>query len=119
MSTDRDRRLRGVRRLLRGVDGLLITDIVNVRYLTGFRGSSGFVLFTRTASIFVTDFRYELQAHREVAGFDVIIEKGNVSQAVRRLAKRGLPIIDVATVNGHMLKVFQYFLRTYQSVGSQ
>jgi Xaa-Pro aminopeptidase len=85
---DFDRRLRGVRGLLRGVDGLLITDIVNVRYLTGFQGSSGFVLLTRTEGIFVTDFRYELQAHREVAGFDVIIEKGDVPRAVKRLAEK-------------------------------
>jgi Xaa-Pro aminopeptidase len=91
-----ERRLRGVRRLLRGVDGLLVTDIVNVRYLTGFRGSSGFVLLTRKESIFVTDFRYELQAHQELDGFDIIIEKRNVPQAVKLLAgKTGLRRLGV------------------------
>jgi Xaa-Pro aminopeptidase len=91
-----ERRLWGVRRLLRGVDGLLVTDIVNIRYLTGFRGSSGFVLLSRKESIFVTDFRYELQAHQELAGFDIIIEKRNVPQAVKLLAgKTGLRRLGV------------------------
>ncbi len=56
------------------IDGILITDIINVRYLTGFSGSSGYVVITEKNAMFVTDFRYEEQAGQEVKGFTIKIE---------------------------------------------
>ncbi|HDH05132.1 MAG TPA: aminopeptidase P family protein [Nitrospirae bacterium] len=56
------------------VDAVLITDPVNVRYLTGFTGSSGFVIISEKHAIFVTDFRYQEQAEQEVKGFKIKIE---------------------------------------------
>lgn len=46
----------------RRVDALLVTDLVNVRYLTGFSGSNGQVLITPTDLRFFTDGRYEARA---------------------------------------------------------
>ena len=43
-------RLAGIRASFKGIDGFLVTDINNVRYFTGFRGSSGFLLITKTAN---------------------------------------------------------------------
>jgi Xaa-Pro aminopeptidase len=40
------------------VDALLITDLTNVRYLTGYTGSNGAVVVTPAGSVFLTDFRY-------------------------------------------------------------
>jgi Xaa-Pro aminopeptidase len=54
----------------RGLDAVLVTDIVNVRYLTGFTGSSGFVVVGPELRRFVTDFRYATQAAAQVHGFD-------------------------------------------------
>jgi Xaa-Pro aminopeptidase len=54
----------------RGLDAVLVTDIVNVRYLTGFTGSNGFVVVGRDLRRFVTDFRYVTQAAAQVHGFD-------------------------------------------------
>jgi Xaa-Pro aminopeptidase len=48
------------------VDALLVTDLTNVRYLTGFTGSAGRVLMTGDALLLVTDGRYEVQASDEV-----------------------------------------------------
>jgi Xaa-Pro aminopeptidase len=59
----------------KGVDGIIITDLKNVRYLSGFTGSSACLLISRKHSFFFTDFRYEEQSKREVAGFDIFIEK--------------------------------------------
>lgn len=59
----------------RGVEGLLISDLKNVRYLTGFTGSSAFVIITPHQRVFFTDFRYEEQAAQEVAGYEIVIEK--------------------------------------------
>jgi Xaa-Pro aminopeptidase len=49
-----------------GVDLMLVTNIVNVRYLTGFTGSNGLVLIGQTTRVFFTDFRYTEQAEQEV-----------------------------------------------------
>ncbi len=52
------------------VDALLITDLVNLRYVTGFTGSSGMAVVGRDLRRFITDFRYVEQAAGEVEGFD-------------------------------------------------
>jgi Xaa-Pro aminopeptidase len=54
----------------RGVDLLLVTDLTNLRYLTGFTGSNGMAVVGRDVRRFVTDFRYLEQAARQVDGFD-------------------------------------------------
>lgn len=59
----------------KGIDGFLISNIINVRYVTGFSGSSGRVLVTKNHRIFFTDSRYGEQAKQEIRGFDMFIEK--------------------------------------------
>lgn len=59
----------------KGTDGFLISNITNVRYVTGFSGSSGRVLVTKNNNIFCTDSRYEEQAKEEIRGLDILIEK--------------------------------------------
>jgi Xaa-Pro aminopeptidase len=49
-----------------GVDAVLITELVNVRYLAGYTGSNGLVLVGPDTRVFVTDFRYVEQAAEEV-----------------------------------------------------
>jgi Xaa-Pro aminopeptidase len=51
-------------------DALLITDLVNLRYVTGFTGSNGMAVVGRDIRRFITDFRYVEQAAAEVDGFD-------------------------------------------------
>ncbi|HWC73206.1 MAG TPA: aminopeptidase P family protein [Gemmatimonadales bacterium] len=48
-----------------GLDALLVTSRPNIRYLTGFSGSAGVALATRSALLVVTDFRYDEQARQE------------------------------------------------------
>jgi Xaa-Pro aminopeptidase len=50
-----------------GIDALLVTDLINVRYLTGYTGSNGLALIGESVCAFVTDFRYVEQAAAEVA----------------------------------------------------
>lgn len=47
-------------------DLVLVTDLVNVRYLTGYTGSNGLALVGPDTRVFVTDFRYVDQAANEV-----------------------------------------------------
>jgi Xaa-Pro aminopeptidase len=54
----------------RELDLLLVTDLTNLRYVTGFTGSNGMAVVGRDLRRFVTDFRYVEQAAQEVEGFD-------------------------------------------------
>ena len=54
----------------REVDALLVTDLVNVRYLTGFTGTAGMAIVGPETRRFITDFRYVERAKAEVSGFD-------------------------------------------------
>jgi Xaa-Pro aminopeptidase len=50
----------------RELDALLVTNLVNVRWLTGFTGSNALALLGPDVRRFVTDFRYLTQADAEV-----------------------------------------------------
>ncbi len=49
-----------------GLDLVLVTDNVNVRYLTGYTGSNGVAVIGPDTRTFLTDFRYVEQAAEEV-----------------------------------------------------
>ena len=50
-----------------------ISDIENVRWLTSFTGSFGYILITEKESVFISDSRYALQAREQVQGMTVVI----------------------------------------------
>lgn len=56
-----------------GLEALLISDLINVRYLCGFTGSNGYLFITQKDFRFLTDGRYTLQAAGQVQGADVQI----------------------------------------------
>jgi Xaa-Pro aminopeptidase len=64
------------------VDALLITKLVNVRYLTGFTGSAGLLLVTPDDLVLVTDGRYGQQATEQLAaaGVEARVEVAGVEQ---------------------------------------
>lgn len=55
-----------------GVDCALIATLQNVRYLSGFSGTSGSVLLFGNESFFLTDFRYTSQAENEVRNHKIV-----------------------------------------------
>lgn len=68
-----------------GADGLLVTTLVNVRYLTGFTGSNGALVLHRDGTgVFLTDGRYRDQAGAEVPGLEHVITRDLVGVAARR-----------------------------------
>lgn len=71
----------------RELDVLLVTDLVNVRYLTGYTGSNGVALVGAQAlRCFVTDFRYVTQAREQVVGFERRVgESDLLDEAIRAL----------------------------------
>jgi Xaa-Pro aminopeptidase len=56
----------------------VVTDLVNVRYLTGFTGSNGACVVSRDERLFFTDFRYVEQAREQVSDFERIQAAGDM-----------------------------------------
>jgi len=77
VADSRPRRLAALAEALTAVqlDGLLVTSLPNIRYLTGFSGSSALVFVTPRDTLLVTDFRYQTQVAEEVGDLaHVVIE---------------------------------------------
>ena len=55
-----------------GLDGALLTRPVNVRYLTGFTGTNGWLLVTAEEVFFLTDPRYQQQASAQVSDLSIV-----------------------------------------------
>jgi Xaa-Pro aminopeptidase len=56
----------------RELDCLLVTNLVNVRYLTGFTGTNAACVVGREERLFLTDFRYVEQARSQVQGYEQV-----------------------------------------------
>lgn len=54
------------------LDGFISFNYENIRYLSGFSGSSSIILVTQRLAYFFTDFRYRIQSSEEVKGFELI-----------------------------------------------
>jgi Xaa-Pro aminopeptidase len=54
------------------LDLFLVTDLVNVRYLTGFTGTNGACVCGPDTRLFLTDFRYTERAAAEVEGWETV-----------------------------------------------
>lgn len=64
-----------LRRVLkrRGVSALLVTDPLNVTYLTGFTGEDSFLLLWPEGQLLLTDARFTQQVEAECPGLDVVV----------------------------------------------
>lgn len=82
-----DRRIKKALGLLKKnkIDCLLVTDINHVRYLSGFSGSNGMVLLAPPKAYFLTDFRYLVQAQKEVKDCTVIIADRELTSELPKL----------------------------------
>jgi Xaa-Pro aminopeptidase len=57
------------------LDGMLLTSPENVRYLSGFTGTEGTIVCSRTHNYFFTDGRYTTQAAGQVSNVEVVTWK--------------------------------------------
>jgi len=62
------------------LDGILISQPENRRYLSGFDGSAGLLLITGSESLLATDFRYTAQARGQSPDFQVVQTKGELQE---------------------------------------
>ncbi|MCV7399156.1 aminopeptidase P family protein [Mycobacterium fragae] len=89
-----------------GLDAMLVTDLVNVRYLSGFTGSNAALLVFADdrAPVLATDGRYRTQAARQAPDLELAIERACGRHLVARAASAGAQRLGfeshVVTVDG-------------------
>jgi Xaa-Pro aminopeptidase len=74
-----------------GIDGMLITNSYNRRYMTGFTGTAGVAVIGKTKAVFITDFRYVEQASKQIQGYEIIQHAGLIIEEVaKQVANLGI-----------------------------
>lgn len=91
-----------------GLQALLVTDPLNIRYLTGFTGSNGALLVHVDGdehSVFCTDGRYRTQSQRQVANLRRLIERSCTLRLAKQAVELGICRLGfeshVVTVDGY------------------
>lgn len=89
-----------------GLDALVVSDLVNVRYLSGFTGSNAALLVFAddTPAVLATDSRYLTQAARQAPDLEAVIERACAPHLIARALRDGAARIGfeshVVTVDG-------------------
>ncbi|SEL40758.1 Creatinase/Prolidase N-terminal domain-containing protein [Blastococcus sp. DSM 46786] len=74
----------------RGLDAVLVTNLLNVRYLTGFTGSNGALLLRVDGrDLFGTDGRYTTQAGVQVPDVELLVDRATVPALAREAVRSG------------------------------
>ena len=88
----------------RDIDAALVTDLVNVRYLTGFTGSNGALLVHASgAAAFATDGRYTAQASLQCPDLETTTTRRLFADLLRAAGRIGRLAVEThaLTVDAH------------------
>lgn len=77
------------------VDGVYITNATNRRWLSGFTGSSGYLVVTRDEAILATDSRYYIQAAVQAPHFTLYKQSNEEDEAQRIIEQAGVHILAI------------------------
>ncbi|MBA2942142.1 aminopeptidase P family protein [Paenibacillus sp. CGMCC 1.16610] len=82
-----EKRIERLRKVMQeqNLPAVLITNAYNRTYVSGFTGSSGYVLITLDRAILLTDFRYMTQAPQQAKLFEVVEHQAKVMESVKGL----------------------------------
>ena len=84
----------------RSIPFMVVTHLVNVRYLTGFTGSAGILLIGPQDGVLWVDPRYTLQAGEQAEGIEVIEERNGILKgAARWLRQNGVRVAGFEAAN--------------------
>jgi Xaa-Pro aminopeptidase len=78
-----------------GIDGLLVFDPVNIRYLTGFTGSAGVAFVTHSECVLLSDFRYRVQGREQAPEAHFVELNGAFSAALPDLLQSFQGVLGV------------------------
>ncbi|MEO8814712.1 MAG: Xaa-Pro peptidase family protein [Mycobacterium sp.] len=101
-----------------GLDAMLVTDLVNVRYLSGFTGSAGALLVYADGgpAVLATDGRYRSQAARQAPELQVAIERSGGSHLAGRATSGGARRLGF---EGHVVTVDGFDALTAAAQGTE
>jgi len=74
-----------------GLDALVLTHLVNVRYACGYVGSNGVVLLTPDRRILFTDFRYLIVSRERTRGVEVLEAGRDLLERVSEIVRESAP----------------------------
>jgi Xaa-Pro aminopeptidase len=74
----------------KAVEGILFFSPENIRYLTGFSGSEGYLLWGRDENLLLVDSRYITQAHEETRGCRLSLVDKGIKGVAEHIAPLGL-----------------------------
>ena len=91
------------------LDGLLVTDKINRRYLCGFTGSNGLLLVTENALHLFIDGRYTQQAQQQTQEVEIceIPVGGNIIEVLRHFVKGSVFGFEAGTITYQSFINFQ------------
>lgn len=69
------------------IEGILITNEYNRRYMTDFTGSSGVVIVSQNDAVFITDFRYTEQAAAQIKDFRIVKHEATMIEEIAKQVK--------------------------------
>lgn len=70
------------------LDGLLITNLYNLRYIANFTGTTGIAVVTPDSAYFITDARYTEQVKKQCVGFTVIQNFGPIFNELTQIVNQ-------------------------------
>lgn len=95
----------------RSIDGLLISNGNNMRYISGFAGATGYLYISEKRHAVITDSRYTIQAEIEAKGYEIItIGNGGYEDAINdilrteQIEKLGFEAEDILFAKYQILK---------------
>ena len=108
--------LENLQKQINKTDGLLITNLFNIRFLTGFTGSNAQIFLTLKSAYFFTDSRYTVYAKSILpAGYKLVELKSPLADEINKIvAKENLKIVlfDGSNLTFSQFTYFQKNLKT-------
>ena len=99
------------------LDAVLVSSAYNRRYLSGFTGSSGYLIITKTARYMLTDFRYIEQGKEQCIAYEIIdyYKKGLLDTIEDILLKESISSIGFED-SKLTVKEFEQLITKFESI---
>ena len=106
------------------VDGIIVTSMSNVSYLTGFMGHDAWALVLGKRIWLLTDSRYTEQAKTECPACKIIQRKKTLAEEAANILKRNNSVKKLAidldrSVNDLLEEAIEWLLKKYKKRGKK